>query len=254
MLNPIFISHGAPDVLTRNTPAHHAIRALGTRPEPRAYVIVSAHWQAGRVRITASEAPSTIHDFRGFGPELDQFEYPVSGAPELAAAIQTLLERTGIMAELDIKRGLDHGAWIPMALIRPAANIPVIQISLPRESDQASLKLGQALSSLRSSNIQLIGSGAITHSLADSLTMAETAEPAEFAMAFREPLIPMLKASDLDALLDWRALPDALRNHPTPEHFRPLFFALGASSGDRGQILHTSWSRAALAMDIWEFE
>ncbi|WP_300531434.1 class III extradiol ring-cleavage dioxygenase [Maricaulis sp.] len=254
---PLFISHGAPDVLVRNTPAHRAIKALGRRPKPSAYVIVSAHWQSGAVRITASERPATIHDFHGFGEELERFVYPAPGAPELAENIRSMLAPAGIDAQLDHRRGLDHGAWVAMGLIRPQADIPVIQVSLPRDTDRASLELGSALAPLARQNIQLIGSGAITHSLADSLPMAEDGPPARFAQAFRTALRPYLQAADIDAVLTWRDLPQADRNHPTPEHFRPLLFAM-AAAGDQAEdrtaaCLHTSWSRSALAMDIWEF-
>ncbi len=251
---PLFISHGAPDVLLLDTPAHQALRGLGSGKPPAAYVIVSAHWQSGGVTITAGNQLATIHDFRGFGATLDLFDYPVAGAPGLAVEIQNLLAQSGIEAGLDFKRGLDHGAWIPMALIRPEADIPVIQISLPRQTDNASFKLGRALASLSEKNIQLIGSGAITHSLADSLTMPENAVPATFAEIFLNALTPALEAGDLQAVRSWRSLPEAERNHPTPEHIRPLFFALGASYDQRGKRLHTSWSRSALAMDIWAFD
>lgn len=254
MPSPLFISHGAPDVFLLDTPAHRALQALGKGQPPMAYIIVSAHWQSGGIRITASNQPATIHDFRGFGDPLDIFDYPVAGAPGLAAEIQILLAQSGILADLDFKRGLDHGAWIPMALIRPEADIPVIQISLPRQSDDASFKLGRALASLSEKNIQLIGSGAITHSLADSLTMPEDAAPAAFAETFRDALDPALKAGDMPTIRSWRSLPEAERNHPTPEHLRPLFFAIGASQTRRGRRLHTSWSRSALAMDIWAFD
>lgn len=254
MRAPLFISHGAPDVLLRDTPAHRAMQALGRTAPPDAYVIVSAHWQSGRTEITASDYPATLHDFRGFERRLATYEYPVPGHSGLASEIRDQLVRAGMEAHLNERRGLDHGAWIPMALIQPAASIPVVQVSLPRQSDAQSVALGRALAPLAARNIQLIGSGALTHSLADSLSMPETAPPAAFAVAFRDHLEADLRAARLDGLLRWRAAPHADRNHPTPEHFRPLLFALAASGGTRGHCLHTSWSRAALAMDIWAFD
>lgn len=251
---PLFISHGAPDVLIKNTPAHQAMKALRHHAEPLAYMIISAHWQSGNLKITASDYPATIHDFHGFGAQMDAYHYPVPGAPRLACDIQAQLKRHGLMAELDMKRGLDHGAWIPMALIRPEADIPVIQISLPRQDDQASLTLGDALADLRHQNIQIIGSGALTHSLSDSLPMPETAAPASFAAAFRSSLAPAIEAADTERIMQWRTLPHAQRNHPTPEHLRPLLVAHAASGRQPGKLIHTSWSRAALAMDIWAFE
>lgn len=252
MPRPLFISHGAPDVLLRDTPAHRAMQALGTQAAPDAYLVISAHWQAGDLQITSSAAPETIHDFRGFGPALEQVRYPVPGAPELALAVSKELAAGGLTIRLNERRGLDHGSWIPMALIRPTADIPVLQISLPRQSDADSIRLGEALRPLADRNIQIIASGALTHSLADSLDEAEDAPPAAFATAFRDALAPALERNDLASAIAWKQAPFAQRNHPTPEHFRPLLVAM-AAGGQPGRCLHASWSRSALAMDIWAF-
>lgn len=252
MPRPLFISHGAPDVLVKNTPAHRAMRRLGERPAPRAYLIISAHWQAGGLQITSTKRPATIHDFRGFGDALERFQYAVPGAPELARDIASLLTDQGHPVQMNARRGLDHGSWVPMALLRPLADIPVLQLSLPRRNDLDSVALGRALAPLIEQEIQIIGSGALTHSLADSLPCAESAPAATFAQEFRAALLPALETGDLDAALDWRSAPSAQRNHPTPEHYRPLLVAM-AAGGQPGRCVHTSWSRSALAMDIWEF-
>ncbi|MBO6796286.1 class III extradiol ring-cleavage dioxygenase [Maricaulis sp.] len=252
MPRPLFISHGAPDVLIKDTPAHRAMQMLGERPTPRAYVVISAHWQSGDLQITASDTPDTIHDFRGFGEKLERFQYPVAGSAEIAGHIATLLNRQGLPVRLNQRRGLDHGSWVPMALVRPQADAPVLQLSLPRQNDSDSVVLGRALTALIDRDIQIIGSGALTHSLADSLPLAETAPVANFAEEFREAVLPALETGDIDAALAWRSVPHAQRNHPTPEHYRPLLVAM-AAGGRPGQCLHTSWSRSALAMDIWEF-
>ena len=131
-LAPLFISHGAPDVLINGSPSHHALRTLQLAPETRAAVIISAHWEADPLRVAAAPAPKTIHDFGGFAPELYEAGYPSPGSPELAGALIERLREAGLPATADVERGLDHGAWIPMALIRPEADIPVIQISPAR--------------------------------------------------------------------------------------------------------------------------
>lgn len=213
------------------------------------------HWESDPIQVTASRAPRTIHDFRGFGAELERTTYPVPGDPDLAAAIVDRLIQRGLPARLDPDRGLDHGAWIPMALMRPDADIPVIQVSLPREF-AAVQRLGEVLSPLAEQDIQLIGSGAITHSLRDSLTANEDADPADFAKRFLTALEPSLAEGDPAALVNWQSHPDATRNHPTPEHFLPLVFAMAAGAeqaNGKGERLHHSWSRSALAMDIWSF-
>jgi len=250
---PLFISHGAPDVYLLDTPAHRAMRALGEGHPPSAYVVISAHWQSGRLEITSETNPRTIHDFRGFGPVLDAAHYDAPGDPVLAETIRDRLHDAGLEAHLNPTRGRDHGSWIPLGLIRPQADIPVLQISLPRVSDQDSISLGRALAPLAFEDIQLIGSGALTHSLADSLSAPEQAPPYAFAKAFRDALLPAIQSGDPVALAGWETAPHAIRNHPTPEHFRPLLVAMAAGGGGEADCLHHSWSRGALAMDIWRF-
>lgn len=249
---PLFISHGAPDVLTNDSEAHHALRTMDLDPATRAVVIISAHWEADPVRVTSGRTLETIHDFGGFAPELYEARYPASGDPALAERLVRLLNSEGLAAQADPARGLDHGAWIPMALIRPDADLPVIQFSTPGSDDDA-IALGRALSGLAGDGIQLIASGSLTHSLRDSLHAPETAEPAHFARAFRDHLLPAIENGDVAELEDWRDAPEARRNHPTPEHFRPLLVAMAAGRGAPGVCLHHSWSRSALAMDIWRF-
>jgi 4,5-DOPA dioxygenase extradiol len=256
MTAPIFLSHGAPDLYLRDeAPAHRFLRALGPQLKARAAVVISAHWEAGPIRVTASPRPATIHDFRGFGPELDAFDYPVDGDPALAAKVLAHLEAAGLEAVADPRRGLDHGVWIPFALMRPQADMPIVQVSLPARSasDADVVALGRALVPLAQEEVQLIGSGSLTHSLRDSLGASELAPPAGFAEAFRDWADARIAAFDLDGLLDRASDPEAGRNHPTPEHFRPLLAVMAAAQGSTPERLHASWSRAALAMDVWRF-
>jgi len=249
---PLFISHGAPDVLTVASPAHNALRALELDGGTRAVLVVSAHWEADPVRVQSGATPATVHDFRGFGPELERAVYAAPGSPSLAAQTLALLREAGFEAEADRKRGRDHGAWIPLALIRPEADIPVFQVSLPG-SDAAAIALGRALAPLAREGVQIIGSGSLTHALRAALGTPEEAAPHPGARAFRDWLAPKIAAGRVEALEDWQAAPLAGFNHPTPEHFRPLLTAMAAGDGRTGTLLHQSWSRGALAMDIWRF-
>tara|TARA_R110002110_G_scaffold85521_3_gene222578 strand:- start:3534 stop:4319 length:786 start_codon:yes stop_codon:yes gene_type:complete len=251
-LPPLFISHGAPDLLLNGSAANQALKQIGLPDLAAAVVVISAHWESETAEITASERPATIHDFRGFGPALERAIYPAAGAPELAGEIHALLQMAGIAARLNRSRGLDHGAWIPLALMRPEADIPVIQISLPR-SDAAAIALGRALAPLSGRGVQLVGSGSLTHALADAFGPVETAPSAPFAAAFHDWARPLIARGDLAALSQWRDAPHAARNHPTPEHFRPLLTAIAAGQGQPGRLLHHSWSRGVLAMDVWRF-
>ena len=142
----LFLSHGAPSLLTGRSPARDFLISLGkSLPKPSAYIVVSAHWENGPVAVTSSIRPDTIHDFRGFSEELHSYVWPAPGAPELAEEIVTRLNGEGIDAIPDARRGLDHGVWVPLALVEPDARIPVIQISLPGRfsSDEESWKLGR---------------------------------------------------------------------------------------------------------------
>ena len=251
-LDPIFISHGAPDVLIADTPAHRALSGLTLPASVRAVLIVSAHWETDPVAVQMSSAPATIHDFHGFGPVLERAVYAAPGSPSLAARVLELLREAGIDAIADRRRGRDHGAWIPMALIRPSADIPVVQVSLPA-NDAGAVTLGRALAPLSGEAVQIIGSGALTHSLQAALSAPEDAPTHPAALAFRDWIVPRVAKADAACLLDWRRAPEAGFNHPTPEHFRPLLFAMAAAQGGEARLLHQSWSRGALAMDIWRF-
>jgi len=252
-LGPLFISHGAPDVLTVPSPAHDALKALGLAPQTRAVLVVSAHWEADApVRVQSGATPDTIHDFRGFGPVLERAVYAAPGSPSLAAITLDLLREAGIEAEAERHRGRDHGAWVPLALMRPEADIPVFQVSLPA-SDTAAIALGRALAPLADRGVQIIGSGSLTHSLRASLAAAEAAAPHPGAQAFRDWIVPKIASGDVEALTGWQDAPLAGFNHPTPEHFRPLLVAMAAAGAPGSELIHTSWSRSALAMDIWRF-
>ncbi|MEE2565924.1 DODA-type extradiol aromatic ring-opening family dioxygenase [Hyphobacterium marinum] len=253
--NPLFLSHGAPSLLTGRSQARAFLTKFGSRmAEPASWIVVSAHWESGPVKVTASSRPSTIHDFAGFGEVLARYQYTANGSPELAVHIAARLKAVGISAETDANRGLDHGVWVPLALLRPQPQAPVIQVSLPprQSQDHASAELGAALAPLAREGHQLVFSGSLTHSLRDALGAPEDAPPLAEAESFAEWARPKLVAGDLSAILDWRSAPHAARNHPTPEHFRPLIAALAASGGG-GEALHAGWTHGALAMDVWRF-
>lgn len=253
--NPIFLSHGAPSLLIDKSRANAFLRSWGPAlGQPKAWVVISAHWESSSIRVTASTQPETIHDFRGFGPVLDAFQYDAKGDPELAERIVAMIGREGLAAVADPRRGLDHGVWVPLALIDPHPAAPVIQVSLPgRQASKDDTEiLGRALAPLAQDGIQLIFSGSMTHSLRDALRAAEDETPLAFAEDFADWARGVLCSGDKSAIRNWRSAPQAQRNHPTPEHFLPLIAAMAASGGP-GEPLHQSWSHGALAMDVWDF-
>lgn len=244
MLPSLFISHGSPMLALNKTPAHAFLRELGQQLSPKAVVVVSAHWESLTLKVSRSAKPETIHDFGGFPRALFECQYPAPGEPELAERLAVLLgaER--------VERGLDHGAWVPLSLMFPDANVPVVSLSLPvRWSNAELMTLGKHLSVLREEGVLVIGSGSLTHNLYEIMPQ-ESPMPAwvdTFATWVSDHLID----NDRQALLNWESAPNARENHPTPEHFQPLLVAMGAG-GDATQ-LHHSVEHGVLAMDVYQF-
>ena len=254
MLPSLFISHGSPMLALEPGASGPALARLAAElPRPRAILVVSAHWESQGLRVTGATAPETWHDFRGFPAQLYTLRYPAPGQPQLAAQIVEQLNAAGLPARVDAERPLDHGAWVPLSLMYPQADIPVLQLSLPRSQGPAlQSRIGQALRSLREQDVLLIGSGSITHNLGELDWHAgpEVIEP--WAQAFRDWMAAKLAEDDEAALHDYRRLaPQAARNHPTDEHLLPLFFARGA--GGKFRIEHSGFTHGALGMDIYSF-
>lgn len=249
MLPSLFISHGAPTLALDDSPVRSFLMNLPRHYErPKAVLVVSAHWLTSASVVSSAITPATIHDFSGFPPELYEMRYPASGAPELALRIASLLPQSS----LDPQRGLDHGAWVPLSLMYPAADIPVLQLSIqPQRSPEYHYMLGQALAVLREEGVLLLASGSLTHNL--YALGHRDAEALEMSRAFADWMAQKLDAHDIPALLDYRKqAPHAEFNHPTDEHLLPLFVALGAGGGS-ARALHRSWQYGLLAMDCYSF-
>lgn len=158
--NPsLFVSHGAPTLVIEDIPARHFLSGLGGRlPRPKAILMASAHWNTRSPAVSAVQRPETIYDFGGFPDELYRMTYPAPGAPELAARVQELVPEVALHSS----RGLDHGAWVPLKLMYPQADIPVTQLSLqPHLGARHHFELGQKLSSLKDEGVLIIGSGSL---------------------------------------------------------------------------------------------
>jgi 4,5-DOPA dioxygenase extradiol len=221
-------------------------------PRPRAVVAVSAHFEApSPVRITASQAPETVHDFSGFPPELSRIQYVARGDPDLAARIRNLLGRAGIAATLDPRRGLDHGAWVPLRFLYPKADVPVVEVSqpLPRTPRDA-LRIGEALSPLRSDGVLLLGSGGIVHNLRRLDPADDPARVATWARGFDEWMALRLEEMDVPTILGYReTAPSAESAVPGSDHFDPIFVVLGsAAPGERVRTLHEGFRYGSLSM------
>jgi 4,5-DOPA dioxygenase extradiol len=249
-LPTLFVSHGAPLLAIGHTPASDFFRSLAGRlPAPKAVVIVSAHWEEAVPSVGLGS--ETIHDFYGFPPALYQMQYPAPVADRAASRAVALLSDAGIAARVDPTRGRDHGAWVPMILAWPKLDVPVVQLSLiAGGAPQAHFAVGQALKPLRDEGALIIGSGSATHNLRARPTPA----PAEWATGFVGWLDRTLASGDDAGLLAWRtAAPYAEINHPTAEHFDPIFVARGAAPGEAVTRLHHSWEFGSLSMNAYAF-
>lgn len=258
-LPSLFISHGAPTTALVDSPAHRFLLGLNQAvpQKPRAILAVSAHWETAEPRLGAAQKPQTIHDFYGFPAPLYQLQYPAPGDPALAAEIAALLKAAGFQAATDAGQGLDHGAWTPLLLGFPAADIPVLQLSVQPQRDPAHhYALGQALRPLRQQGVLVLASGSLTHNLRELDRRGAAAPVQPWASGFADWVYQALTQRRDQDMLDYRRLaPEAQRNHPTDEHFLPLFVALGAASPDQpAERLHSSMEFGALSMDSYRFQ
>ncbi|PVZ09229.1 MULTISPECIES: class III extradiol ring-cleavage dioxygenase [unclassified Pseudomonas] len=254
MLPSLFISHGSPMLALEPGASGPALARLAAElPRPKAIVLMSAHWESRDLRVTGASNPATWHDFGGFPPALFAVQYPAPGSPALAQEVAALLNAAGLPAQLDAERPFDHGAWVPMSLMYPQADIPLVQVSLPSAGGPRLQQLiGRALASLREQGILLVGSGSITHNLRELDWHAQGDSATAWAQAFRDWVVERLAEEDEAALLDYRQrAPFAARNHPTDEHLLPLYFARGA--GGTFGLAHSGFTLGALGMDIYRF-
>jgi 4,5-DOPA dioxygenase extradiol len=253
-LPSLFISHGSPMLALQPGASGPALARLAAElPRPRAIVVVSAHWETSQLRVGNAARPGTWHDFHGFPEDLYTLDYPARGEPVLASEVLELLGHADLDATLDPNRPMDHGAWVPLRLMYPQADIPVIQVSLPSQQGPAlQSRVGRALSILREQNVLLIGSGSITHNLTELDWQAGPERVEPWAQAFRDWMVSSLADGDEKILHDYRQqAPYAVRNHPSEEHLLPLFFACAA--GGRCNVEHSGFSLGALGMDIYSF-
>jgi 4,5-DOPA dioxygenase extradiol len=250
----LFISHGAPTYALEPGVAGARLGALGAAlPRPRAVLIVSPHWTTREVQVGASLRPETIHDFGGFSPALYDIEYPVPSDFALAARTRDQLKAAGWPASLDERRGLDHGAWVPMRHLYPAADVPTFQVSMPASLDAAAAyRLGAALAPLRDEGILIIGSGSLTHNLYE-FRSSDGAVP-DYARQFVTWIRAAVVAGDHERLVQAMAIaPHARHAHPTPEHYLPLLVAAGASGGDTATVLDGGFTHGVLSMQSYVF-
>lgn len=247
----LFIGHGNPLTTLTDNPYTAAWAQLGRRlNRPRAIVAISAHWVTPGVRVTARAHPPTLHDFSGFPPALAAVTYAAPGDPGLADDIVAQLSAYGARADYDW--GFDHGSWTVLRHLWPAADVPVLQLSLATDlSPRDHYHIGQTLQPWRDANILFVATGNVVHNLARYYGQrpSVTGAGSDWALRFEQQIGTRLARRDHAALIDYTHLPDAQLAIPTPEHYWPLLYMLGLQRSDEtATILCTGIEGAGLSM------
>ena len=230
LMPALFLGHGNPMNAVLDNEYAAAWSALGKQlPRPRAVLSISAHWYVPKVAVTAMPAPRTLHDFGGFPAELFAVQYPAPGSPTLAAEIQSLLAPLAV--ELDQEWGLDHGTWSVLKHVFPKADVPVLQLSIDATRPPAfHYELGQRLRPLRDAGVLILGSGDIVHNLRTYAWGREGVPAFDWAERFEHTVLELIEKGEHAPLVAYETLGrDASLAVPTPDHYLPLLYLLGAA-------------------------
>lgn len=255
-LPAVFVSHGAPTLAVAQNDTVEFLKNLGRGlGRPKAILCASAHWNTQSPAVSGVARPETIHDFGGFSEELYRIRYVAPGAPALARRASKLLADAGIACAFDEERGLDHGAWVPLRLMYPEADVPVAQLSIqPSLGPEHHFRLGQALGPLRGEGVLVLATGSATHNLR---RLEPAGAPPDWALQFDEWIFRKIAEGSTEELFNYRRLvPYASLAHPTEEHLLPLFVALGAGAAggsNAGRCLHRGWTYGSLSMAAYSF-
>lgn len=244
----LYLPHGGGPMPLLDDPAHAGLirflKQLGRQlARPQAIVLISAHWEAPRPAVYADAQPGMLFDYYNFPPETYQYRYPAPGSPALAARIVDLLQGAGLPCDKVEGRGYDHGTFVPLMLVYPEADIPVVQLSLLEGLDPAAhLRLGAALAAMRDDNVAIIGSGMSFHNLR-AIFAGPRPELGQASDAFAQWLVQSMTdaalspAQRLQALQEWQQAPNASFCHPRAEHLLPLHVCAGAAGGSLADLL-----------------
>ena len=225
----LYIGHGAPPLLDDALWSSQLAGLAADLPRPKAILIVSAHWESAPVMLSADSAP-LVYDFGGFAEKYYRMTYPTPPATVLAQRIVAMMPDTEPVHQHP-SRGLDHGAWVPLTIMYPDGDVPVLQMSLPTSDPQRLLALGERLRPLRDEGVLIIGSGFLTHGLPFLTDWRIDASAPGWSQDFDVWAGEALARGDVDALASYQAqAPGMPYAHPTVEHFTPLFVTLGAAT------------------------
>jgi 4,5-DOPA dioxygenase extradiol len=240
----LYLSHGAPPLVDDRLWTGQ-LRTLSTDlPRPREILVVSAHWESAPLTLGATETVPLVYDFGGFAPRYYQVRYPAPGAPALADRVEALMPDTEQVVRQP-GRGLDHGAYVPLTVMYPDADVPVLQVSLPTLEPERLLELGRRLRPLRDEGVLIIGSGFTTHGLPFLRDWRPDAAAPGWSKEFDLWTAETLRRGAVDELADFRhRAPGMPYAHPTVEHFAPMFVTLGAASDPEAapdQVIDGYW-------------
>lgn len=254
MVPSLFVCHGAPTLAIENNEYTQFLKNLGEQIKPKAIVLFTAHWETEITTISyKDDIYETIYDFSGFSDELYQVKYPAQGSTRFAKLVEEKIQAEGIPTMRDGKRGLDHGSWVVLHLMYPNADLPVIQVSVnPFLPPEEQFKIGEALRELGNEDILIIGSGGTSHNL--GTINWDQNEPESWTVQFDDWLIKSILNNDLEALFNYERLaPHAQLAVPRPEHFVPLFIALGSGRREEPTLRHRSYAFGTLSYVAFEF-
>jgi len=229
----IFVAHGAPILLDDTVWMAELADWARNIPKPKSVLMVSAHWEERPTTLAATETVPLVYDFYNFPEHYYQTKYPAPGAPLLARRVRELLGKRGIAVADDPRRGLDHGAYVPLVAMYPAADVPVLQLSMPGLVPKELFELGRALAPLRDEGVLIFGSGFLTHNMQYAFRRGTPA----WAHEFDSWAADALSRFDVDALLGFQSrAPAANVALPTWEHYAPVLVAAGAASEERPRV------------------
>lgn len=250
----LFVGHGSPMLALQHDDITRTLADLGKRIRtdfgaPRGILALSAHWFTNRTNVQTDSAPRQIYDMYGFPDELYEVRYPVAGCPALGQAVLAAL---GSAAHENNEWGIDHGTWTPLVHMFPAADVPVTQVSISRALDaRESYAVGQALTGLRDEGYLIVGSGNVVH----NLRAVDWGNPdgTKAAHAFDDAIQRLVRARDDEGFFAWERLPQARYAVPTPDHFLPLAYVLGAAEDETAQVFNNVCTLGALSMTGYAF-
>ena len=250
----VFVGHGSPMLALAHDGETRELRRIGddviaAHGKPKAILAISAHWYTNYTNVQTDEHPKQIYDMYGFPDELYEVDYPAAGSPELGRAV---LDLPGLRVQENNQWGIDHGVWTPLVHMFPHADIPIAEFSVSRQLDaRESYEVGRKLAALRDEGYLVLGSGNVVH----NLRAVEWDNPhgTPMADAFDNAVRTAVQARDDEAVLAYEKLPHAAYAVPTPDHFLPLAYVLGASQGEKPQVFNNIRNLGSISITGYAF-